>query len=120
MYFLSLVVNRFSPQPSILQPSTSPTFPAINYQLPNYQPLSARLLPFEEGFDSQGKQCQERQQAGHGEGGGRVVFVVELFDAERHGVSLPGDVAGNDRDGAELAHSARVAENDAVNQAPLH
>ena len=48
-----------------------------------------------------------------------VVLVVEDLDVQRHGVGLAADVAGDDRHRAELAHGAGVAEDHAVEQAPL-
>ena len=56
---------------------------------------------------------------GHGEGAGQVVFLEQLLHAQGHGVGLSRDVAGDDVDRAELAHRARVAEDDPVGQAPL-
>ena len=58
------------------------------------------------------------QQRGDGEGGDEVVFIVEDLDVQRHGVGQAADVAGDDRDRAELAHGAGVAEQDAVEQRP--
>src|SRR5881296_492791 len=41
------------------------------------------LFPFQEGFDGEGEQRQQRQQAGDGECGGAVVFLVELLHPQR-------------------------------------
>ena len=51
---------------------------------------------------------------------GPLIVVVENLDMQRHRVGLAADVAGHDRHRAELAHRARVAEQHAVHQAPLH
>ena len=48
-----------------------------------------------------------------------LVLVVEDLDVERQRVGPAADVARDDRDRAELAHRARVAQDDAVEQAPL-
>src|SRR6266545_1123342 len=80
----------------------------------------AFLFPFQEAFDPEGAQREQREQARHGEGGGAVVFVVELFHPQRHGIRQARDVAGDDRDRAEFAHRAGVAKDDAVEQAPFH
>src|SRR5690349_17585275 len=47
--------------------------------------IFSSLFPFQEGFDGQGQQGQERQEARHREGGGRIVFVVQLLDTQWHG-----------------------------------
>ena len=64
-------------------------------------------------------QREQREQRGDGEGRDEVVFVVENFDVERHGVGLAADVAGHHGDRAEFAHRPGVAEKHAVEQAPL-
>ena len=61
----------------------------------------------------------QRQQRRHGERAGHVVFLKQFLDAQRHRVGLTGDVARDDVHGAELAHRARVAQDDAVDEAPL-
>jgi hypothetical protein len=45
------------------------------------------------GLDAQGDQRQQRQQRGHREGGGELVFVVEDLDVQRQRVGLAADVA---------------------------
>ncbi len=61
---------------------------------------------------------QQRQDRRHREGADDVVLVVEDLHLQRHGVGLAADVARHDRHRAELAHRARVAQHDAVEQAP--
>ena len=51
--------------------------------------------------------------------GTKQVIVIENFDLQRHGIRQPADVTRDDRHRAELAHGARVAEDDAVEQSPL-
>ena len=63
--------------------------------------------------------ASRRQQRRDGERRREVVLVVEDLDVQRHRVGLAADVAGDDRHRAELAHRARVAEDHAVEQAPL-
>src|SRR5882672_8427292 len=82
--------------------------------------IIAFLFPFEKRFYAKRQQRQQGQQAGDGKRGGGIVFLVQLFHAQRHGVRLPGDVAGHHGDGAEFAHRASVAKDDAVEKAPLH
>ena len=82
-----------------------------------------RLLPrppLHQRLQHQRHQRQQRQQGGDGEGVGRgqVEVVVVGLDLERQrGHAL--DAAGDHRDGPELAHRAGVAQDDAVQQAPL-
>ncbi len=63
---------------------------------------------------------EEREERGHREGGLELVLVVEDLDVEGQGVRLAADVPRDDRHRAELAHRPRVAEDDAVEEAPLH
>ena len=62
---------------------------------------------------------EKREQRRDGERRLELIFVVENLDVQRQRVGQPSDVARDDRHGAELAHRAGVAENDAVEQAPL-
>ena len=55
----------------------------------------------------------------HGERGGELVFVVEDLDVQRQRVGRAADVPGDHGHRAELAHRARVAQDHAVQQAPL-
>jgi hypothetical protein len=43
-----------------------------------------------------------------------------VFDVERQGLRLADQVAGNDRDGAELAEAARCRQDDAIGHAPAN
>jgi hypothetical protein len=79
----------------------------------------ALVAPLDHRLDHQRDQRQYRQQRGHGEGGHRLVFVVEHFHVQRHGVGLAADVTRHHRHRAELAHGARVAQDHAVQEAPL-
>ena len=74
--------------------------------------------PFDQRLDDQRDDREQRQQRGHRECADEVVLVVEDLDVQRHGRGQPADVAGDDRHRAELAHRARVAQDDAVQQAP--
>jgi hypothetical protein len=76
-----------------------------------------RPAPIRPELDYQRHHCRARA-ASHGEGGDEVVLVVENLDVQRQRVGMAADVAGDDRHGAELAHRAGVAEDDAVEQAP--
>src|ERR1043166_2608687 len=79
----------------------------------------ALLFPFQEGLQTQREQGEQGEQAGDGESGGAGVFLVKLFHAQRHGVRMAGDVAGDNRDRAEFAHGAGIAKDHAVEQAPF-
>ena len=81
--------------------------------------MDAAHFPFQEALGRQRDQRQEGQQAGHGEGRREVVFVVEHLYVKRHGVGEAAYMAGDYRNGAELAHGARGAQNHAVEQAPF-
>ena len=75
--------------------------------------------PLDQRLRDERDERQHGQQRGHGERGDEVVFVVEDLDVQRHRIGLAPDVAGHDRDGAELAHRAGIAEDHAVEHAPL-
>src|SRR5678815_218930 len=75
--------------------------------------------PLDEVLERERHERQAREQRRDRERGRELVFVVEDLDVQRHGVGLAADVAGDDADRAELAHRARVAEDDAVEQRPL-
>src|SRR5690349_18719566 len=76
--------------------------------------------PLEPGLHDEGHQRDQRQERRDRERPGQVVFLEQLLDAQRHRVGLSGDVPGHDVDRAELAHRARRAQDDAVDEAPLH
>ena len=81
---------------------------------------SFEVSRFDDGLHDQRHQREERQQRRARERAREVVFVVEDLDVQRQRVGHAADVARHDRHRAELAHRARVAEDDAVEQAPLH
>ena len=62
---------------------------------------------------------EKREQRRDSERRLELVFVVENLDVQRQRVRQAADVSRDDRHRAELAHRARVAEDDAVEQAPL-
>ena len=70
-------------------------------------------------FSASVTSASSAKQRGDREGADEVVVVVEDLDVQRHRVGLAADVAGDHRDRAELAHRARVAQQHAVEQAPL-
>ena len=78
------------------------------------------LPPFHEGPDPQRRQREQRQQTRNGKGCGSVILVIQLLYSQRHGIRLARDVTRNHRDRSELSHGPGVAENDSVDQAPLH
>ena len=59
-----------------------------------------------------------RQQCCHGERRHVLIVVVERFDLERHGIGEPANMPAHHRDGAELAHRARVAKKNPVEKPP--
>src|SRR5579862_6478860 len=79
-------------------------------------PLSTRGLvlaaepPLEEAFGDQRDQREEGEKSGDTEGGGEIVLIVEHLDMERQRVGQAADMAGHDRDRAEFAHGAGIAQ----------
>ena len=69
-------------------------------------------------LSSKRDQREQREQRRDGEGGDEIIFIVEHLDMERHGVGFAADMARNDRDRAEFAHRAGVAQQHAVEQRP--
>src|SRR5260370_35699821 len=67
-------------------------------------------MPLENGFRHQRDQCQHRQQRRDRERRYKLVFVVENFNQQRHGVGLAANVAGYHRDRAELTHCPRITQ----------
>src|SRR5688572_1681489 len=76
------------------------------------------VAPFERALEDERDERERREERGDGEGGDEIIFVVEDLDVQRHRVGLAADMARDDRDRAELAHRAGVAQEDAVEQAP--
>src|SRR3546814_6422701 len=74
--------------------------------------------PLYHGLYDQRHQRQCSQQRRDGERRHEIILIIEDLDVERHGVRLAPDMAGYDRHRAELTHSPRVAEQNAVKQAP--
>src|SRR5215472_786638 len=72
----------------------------------------------DQGLDDEREPGEQREERSHGECAHEVVFVVEDLDVERHGVGEAADVARDHRHRAELAHGARVAEDQPVEQTP--
>src|SRR6266704_2825342 len=50
------------------------------------QGVGPRLFPFQECLDAQRQQRQQREQAGDGESRGALVFVIQFFHAQGHGI----------------------------------
>src|SRR3954467_1095698 len=76
------------------------------------------VSPLEERLGCQGDNGQESEERSDGEGRDEVVLIVENLNVERHGVGQASHVSGDDRHGAELAHGAGIAQQDAVEQRP--
>jgi hypothetical protein len=49
-----------------------------------------------------------------------IIFVVQNLDMQRHRVGDAADMRRHDRDGAELAHGACIAQEHAIEQAPAN
>src|SRR3954452_2005546 len=81
--------------------------------------LSFVELPFEDGFRDQRDQRQHGQQRSNRERRHELIFIIEDFNQQRHGVGLAADVPGYHRYRAELAHRARVAQQYAIQHAPF-
>ena len=75
-------------------------------------------MPFEKRLGRKRQKRQQRQQRRDREGGDEIVLVVEDLHVQRHGVGLAADMAGHHRHRAELAHGARIAKQDAIEQGP--
>ena len=76
--------------------------------------------PPQRGLQGERDEREQRQQRGDREGRRESVFVVKNLDLQRHGVGLAPNLARDHRDRAELAHGARIAEQNAVEQRPFH
>src|SRR4029077_10750547 len=68
-----------------------------------------RIAPFQNGFDDQRHERQQRQERGHGKRPDILIVFVERLDMERHSIRHAANAARDDRHRAELAHRARVA-----------
>src|SRR4051812_35204330 len=68
---------------------------------------AAGVLPFDQRFEHQGENGQQRQQGRHGKRRDEVVLVVKYLHVQRHRVRLAPDVSAHDRHRAEFAHRAR-------------
>src|SRR4051794_40253546 len=79
---------------------------------------SIAVSPLEERLGCQGDNGQKSEERSDGEGRDEVVLIVENLNVERHGVGQAPHVSGDDRHGAELAHGAGIAQQDAVEQCP--
>ena len=76
-------------------------------------------LPLDHALGHQRHQRQQRQQRGDGEGRRRSCIRCRGSRRAAAGVGQAADVAGHHRHRAELAHRAGVAQDHAVEQAPL-
>src|SRR5579859_1772464 len=76
------------------------------------------MSPFESGLEDQGDEPEGGQETGRREGADEVIVIVKHLDMKRERSCQAADVAGDDGDGAEFAHGARVAQKDAVEQRP--
>src|SRR5450631_3437693 len=76
-------------------------------------------VPLENGFRHQRDQRQHGQQGSDRERRYELVFIVENFNQQRHGVGLAANVAGYHRDRAELAHRPRITQQHAVQHTPF-
>ena len=77
-----------------------------------------RLLRPDDGHGHEDEYRQEGENDGDRIRTGEVERVVALLHAERRGLGLPLDTAGDDRDRAVLAEAARRREDDAVDHRP--
>lgn len=74
--------------------------------------------PGEDRLDEQGKKGQQSQQRSDSESAYVIVVVVQNLDVERDSIGESADMAGNYRDGTELAHGASVTQYDSVENSP--
>src|SRR5690606_14078716 len=52
------------------------------------------MPPFEQALQTKGQEGQQGEQAGNGEGGHEVIFVVKNLHMQRHGVGEAANVTG--------------------------
>src|SRR5215211_2183511 len=76
------------------------------------------IPPLEDGLCRQSEEGDASQERGDRKSGHEVVFIVEDLDVKRHGGGQATDMARDDGDGAELAHRAGIAQENAVEQRP--
>src|SRR3984957_5392630 len=74
--------------------------------------------PFKKGFEPERDKGEESEEGCESEGCCDVVLIVEDLDLQRDGVGKSANVSRYDRDSAEFAHRAGVAEQDAGEQGP--
>src|SRR5438270_2002109 len=74
------------------------------------------MAPLERGLEREGDDGEEGEKRSNGEGGDKVVVIVESLNLERHGVGLAADVTGNDADCPKLPHRPRVAQQHAIEE----
>src|SRR3954470_22151915 len=78
------------------------------------QNLSFAELPFKHGLCEQRDQRQHGEQRCDRERGHELIFIIEDFNQQRHGVGLAADVPRYHRHRAELAHRPRIAQQHAI------
>ena len=77
------------------------------------------MTPLNEGLQDKSHDRKQRQKGGDREGSGEIVLIIEYLHMKRHRISLASNMATHDRYRAEFTHRARIAQNYAVEQAPL-
>src|SRR5215212_5829796 len=75
-------------------------------------------LPFEQALRGKCEQGQHGEKRCDREGGGEIIFIVQNFDMQRHGVGVAANMAGYHGDCPELAHGAGIAQQHAIKQPP--
>src|SRR5690242_12478852 len=94
---------------------TGPSRPGLNGA------SMAELLsetPFEQAPDAERHEREEGQQRGDSKRADGIVILIEREHLERHGHGEAADLTRYHRDGTELSHRARIAQQHAINQRP--
>src|SRR5258705_5931088 len=76
-------------------------------------------FPIDSGLERDRHERQDRQQRRHRKRRRGVILVVKYLGMQRQRIGHTADMAGNYGYRAELAHRPRVAQNHAVQEAPL-
>src|SRR5579859_4344493 len=80
--------------------------------------LRASIATLHHRHEKERRDGEKREQHRRGVRAGLVEVLVRRLDVLREGLGAPGDPAGHDADGAELAERARRREDDAVRDRP--
>src|ERR1041385_776074 len=72
------------------------------------------VVPFKDCLNDKGDECEHGKKRCHSESGNKLIVVVKNLDLKWHGVCETANVSAHNRNGTELAHCARIAQQHAV------